>query len=227
MASPFYLKRKVVYVLRGLPGTGKTTTANILIKRSMHDGLVTSYLSRDELRSKEKEQRGIDTWTFNQDDELFISYKFDHDLGQAIMNPQIDIIIIDNTNLTEQRISEIARLVKMGYFDWKVVLITFGDAASKSREKEPNFSTEIVNRMRKQMEGFDFRKAKDCFFPLNCIAYNTEPGYEREWEDETILYDPDDDFEGIDIASVYDEHADWLMEGYEIPETKSDRDFIV
>lgn len=83
---------KELFIFRGLPGQGKSHLAQIL-KKALD--WKTVYLSADDLRISYPEG----TYEFNPDREPYIWEEFEKEFQEALEDPEVKNIIIDNINL--------------------------------------------------------------------------------------------------------------------------------
>lgn len=86
---------KKLYILSGIPGSGKTTWAHQYMDRHQHRQI--AWCSRDQIRFDLLAQ---DNDYFAHEDEVLANwYKM---INEAITNPNIDRIIVDATHLTRK-----------------------------------------------------------------------------------------------------------------------------
>lgn len=220
------MSRKAFFILRGLPGVGKTTFTNYVVDMARHDGLLTMVVSKDQIRERQKVLRGMDTWTFSQEDELIVEGEYLQQLGVATRSKH-DIVIVDNTNVSEDKLKGCLTHIENNLEDDMTAIIhvlQIGTPDSKSREGEPGFSEGIIPRMRQQMRDsmhyfyslvdyYDIYETKSLsdvvpserFLPGICLGAET-----YDWSLNL------DRFVGYCSGDIYDYVADWIMKGYEI-----------
>lgn len=98
---------KLVYIMRGLPGSGKSTKAQFILKVARDFGLSAVICSADEFRI----ENGL---------YVFRDSRYPHDACLSKFNNEIrkgtDVIIVDNTNCTNRSMKPyVSQAIQMGY----------------------------------------------------------------------------------------------------------------
>lgn len=143
-----------MFFFRGLPGTGKTTLCSTIRAYGKH--LTVATVSRDIIRERFREERGMKEWDYAEENESFVSSRFHRELLDALANPKNDWILVDNTNLSIARAFELASCIKEvnSSIDptvrFKVVLLQLGGWMSRMRQ-HPQISETCEQQMRKTM----------------------------------------------------------------------------
>lgn len=130
---------KWIIVLKGLPGSGKTTFANKLKTK-----LNYYYISKDVLRFNENNE-----YIFEKKNEKLITEKYNQILNNAL-NVE-NIILIDNLNLSENNFIELSKNAKIN--NYKILLIQFinNDFNLLSKNNSHNVSEFEIKKMAKHM----------------------------------------------------------------------------
>lgn len=100
---------KQIIVLRGLPGSGKTTLANHILSANENDSDIIVLSTDDRITTP----RGQYMWSGKY---LHLSHSLNKEMCREAMNRQYGTIIIDNTNTTAREIKPYFDLAKeFGY----------------------------------------------------------------------------------------------------------------
>lgn len=138
---------KTMYILCGLPGSGKTTWAKGKIESSTD----TIYVNRDDFRNS----LFCGKYTFNKNIEPVIKATVEEMVSQALLN---DVsVIIDETNLTEEKRRK--WIEKGSLYGGKQVIVHFTamDECLENRMRDPRgISREkwesVINGMKETFE---------------------------------------------------------------------------
>ena len=109
------MKRKNLYLMCGIPGSGKSTFCNKLIENS--DKRI-EYISRDEIRFRFLED-GDDY--FSKEDEVFTT--FVSSISDAIDSDLVDEIVVDATHLNERSRNKVLKYLDLDFV--KVIPVNF------------------------------------------------------------------------------------------------------
>lgn len=144
----------IVFIMRGLPGNGKSSVATIIEQRYLEMGFAVSYCSADEHMTQY--DRSSNTWNYHFSLE-------DRDVGHAkcrdkfkiAIQNRIRIIIVDNTGVTNKEVNWYKnKAIKAEY--WPCV-ITVGDAGKESVNSSKKYNThgcpdDIIENMAQKFE---------------------------------------------------------------------------
>ena len=121
----------VVFVMRGLPGTGKTTLCRLIQGIGAH--LKIAVVSRDHIRTALLAIRKEEEWVFSKENEDLVTEQFLKELNQAAKNPELDWVIVDNTTLSIERLEEVTKTFDK---DAKIVILQLGNWLSHVRSRD-------------------------------------------------------------------------------------------
>ena len=157
--------KKTVFFLRGLPGTGKTTLSNTIRKHGSH--LCVKTVSRDVIREQIRQERALPRWEFSAENEAVVSELFHDALCSVLADQETQWIIIDNTNLSFDRVIDLEVCLHQIDRDvstpntYKIVVLQLGGWMSKMRQC-PQLSAEREEKMRKEMGDAGMAYFKHC-----------------------------------------------------------------
>ena len=109
------MKRKNLYLMCGIPGSGKSTFCNNIIENS---GRKTEYISRDAIRFSYLED-GDDY--FSKEDDVFTT--FVSSISDAIDDDLIDDILVDATHLNEKSRNKVLKYLDLDFV--KIIPVNF------------------------------------------------------------------------------------------------------
>jgi predicted kinase len=143
---------KQILMLMGPPASGKTTRAHVLLERF---GAAAVRVNQDDIR-RELGWTSWDTWDFKGASEKLVYIVKRNRIVEALKNPDIQIVISDDTNLKAERRSELEAIAKQ--FDATVVIERFDtpleeclrrDAARPANEQ---VGEKVIRRMYADMQ---------------------------------------------------------------------------
>lgn len=118
-----------IIILRGLPGTGKSFLATMMVHALRKKGLKVLRLSKDKLREKAHH------YIFTPENEVGIVDAYREQWKQGIMDKELDVLISDNTNIKQEELKWHFYLQYPRQVHFTVIEI--GDAASDIRDTIP------------------------------------------------------------------------------------------
>lgn len=184
----------VIFVLRGLPGSGKSTLSNEIQAIGRHLNVVV--ISRDLCRKEISKTKEIAHWDYSPFMEGLASELFHQQGAQAMRDPLVDWVIIDNTTLSKARIWEIDDLIRIGRDEMqRVVHTVFLQLGFWMSSIEPRFNVvpeAVETRMRREFGDSHEALWKYCsktpnvwFFKSNSYAdslkISSRPPFVNEW----------------------------------------------
>jgi predicted kinase len=142
-----------VIILRGIPGSGKSTWVDNYIEDTMESLAVVNVLSRDKIRA---EQFGDANTGFGVDEELVTRLFFEEyeNLLKSATGPYSRHIIIDNTNIFWDHVLELADLAYEYDIPVETVLIDVGldEALWRNAGRDRVVPEEVIRGMHTQLE---------------------------------------------------------------------------
>lgn len=102
-------------IFRGLPGSGKSTAARTLYEETINKGLTAVICSADSFMIDEQGQYAFDP------NNLKRCHSSCFELARASINANIDVVIIDNTNVCRWEYQHYVRLGKQAGYVVEVV----------------------------------------------------------------------------------------------------------
>lgn len=131
---------KTIYILSGIARSGKSTYAK--------NNLTGTIISRDIIRETLFGDRG------NMNNEDIVSVEFDNQYNKALQED--NNIIIDNTSLKVQYITELIDKAKNKGFDIEIIRFFVPLKTLYKRAKESNFPIFVINKMLKTNQMWKF-----------------------------------------------------------------------
>lgn len=96
---------KIVIILRGLPGVGKSSLS-LMLRWMLGTDKRVVICSNDVIRARLIVERGLEEWDFSEENELYVRSLFLSQLNDYCINKEISYIIVDNTNISSSRLKE-------------------------------------------------------------------------------------------------------------------------
>jgi len=139
------MRKQIVYFLKGLPASGKSTWAQQKIEEDRYKGIVTKRINKDELRAM------LDNSVFSKEREEFILKARDSLISFALAKGYN--VIIDDTNFNPkhlERIKEIIKNIEYNLRDANIELVEkffdtpLYECVERDRQREKSVGRNII-----------------------------------------------------------------------------------